>query len=155
MRKEERVSLHSVRQILRLLRCLTNSHLVDFVDGERLCCTFTVRYQQLQTAVAVKVCGYSSCRCITVMMQLNTPGSSLQNIYYPHAGRHSVSTVIELIVWNKSVLFYKACEETPVELCCHLMVRCCNDTCLLSALPHSPVPRPSGSDASPTFNSSI
>ena len=109
--RKQSVSLHCVRLTLRLLRCLTNSHLVDFVDRERLRCTFTVRYEQLQAAVAVEVCGHSSCRSITVMMQLNSAGSSLHNIYYTHAGKHNVSTVIELIMWNTSVFFYGAHEE--------------------------------------------
>lgn len=64
-------------------RRLPNTHLDDFVDGERLCCTFPVRHQQLQTPVTIKVCGYSTWRAITLMMQLNTSGNSLHNILMP------------------------------------------------------------------------
>lgn len=71
---------------LSSITCLTITHLVDFVDRERLCCTFTVRHQQFQAPIPIKVCGYRSWRFITVMMRLNTRGYIPHNIYYPHAG---------------------------------------------------------------------
>lgn len=49
--------------------CPKNTHLIDFVDRERLCCTLTVRHQQFQAAVAVKVRGDGPWRSITVIKQ--------------------------------------------------------------------------------------
>lgn len=51
---------------LNHLGCVKNTHKIDFVNRKRLCCTFTMWYQQLQAPIAIEVCGYSSCRSITV-----------------------------------------------------------------------------------------
>ena len=108
-------------------RGLPNTHLDDSVDRERLCCTFPVRHQQLQTPVTVKVCGYSTWRAITLMMQLNTSGNSLHNSYHPNAGKHghNVAAVTELTMWNKSLFLLQSTwrKTSPVEHWCHLMVR--------------------------------
>lgn len=81
---------YTIKLMLRLLSGLSNTHQVDFVDRERLCCTFTMRHQQFQTPITIKVCGYSSCRAITVMMQVNTSGNSLHSNHYPHAGKMDI-----------------------------------------------------------------
>lgn len=48
---------------------ILNPHLVDFVDRERLSCTFTMRHNQFQMSVTIEICSYSSWKAIKITLQ--------------------------------------------------------------------------------------